>query len=163
MSGTDVIVDVIDDIDRHMADAGSIDRAAGPMGVYLAWCANLDLLSDMLKQRFEDEVVRLRMRDLKPVEFLIRATAGSLRNEHLNEAGLEFTERYYAGYIDDYAAALDIEVASVYDVEDSWENYDRVAPELTRHLYGDKYRDKYRRGRNRAKHWWQRFRGRNHG
>ncbi len=155
MSGTGALDEIIDDIDRHMGDAGSIDRAAGPLGVYLAWCANLDLVSDALKQHFAGEVVRLRMRDLKPVEFLIKATAGTLRSEHLNEAGLEFTERYYAGYIDDYAAALNIEASSVYDVEDSWENYDRVAPELTRQLY--------RRGRKRAKHWWQRIGGRHHG
>lgn len=159
MSGTGALTDVIDDIDRHMGEAGSIDRAAGPLGVYLAWCANLDLLSDEVKQHFAGEVVRLRMRDLKPVEFLIKVTAGSLRNEHLNEAGLEFTERCYAGYIDDYAAALNIEVSSVYDVEDSWENYDRVAPELTRQLY----RRKHPRRRKRTKRWWQRIGGRKHG
>jgi hypothetical protein len=147
--------DVIDDIDRHMDEAGSIDRAAGPLGVYLAWCANLDLVSDTLKERFAGEVVRLRMRDLKPGEFLIRATAGSLRCEHLNDAGLVFTQRYYAGYLDDYAAALNVEATSIYEVEDSWENYDRVAPELTRQLY--------QRNRKRGKHWWQRIGGRNHG
>ena len=155
MNGTGASADVIDDIDRHMGEAGSIARAAGPLGVYLAWCANLDLLSDRLKQSVAGEVVRLRMRDLRPVEFLIKATAGSLRREHLNEVGLQFTERYYAEYLDDYAAALNLEASSVYDVEDSWANYDRVAPELTRRLY--------RRGRKRAKHWWQRFGGRNHG
>jgi hypothetical protein len=155
MNGTGASADVIDDIDRHMGEAGSIARAAGPLGVYLAWCANLDLLSDELKQGIAGEVVRLRMRDLRPVEFLIKATAGSLRREHLNEVGLQFTERYYAEYLDDYAAALNLEASSVYDVEDSWANYDRVAPELTRRLY--------RRGRKRAKHWWQRFGGRKHG
>lgn len=147
--------EVIDDIDRHVGEAGSIDRAAGPMGIYLAWCANLDLLSDGLKQGIAGEVVRLRMRDLKPVEFLIKATAGTLRREHLNEVGLRFTERYYARYLDDYAAALNLEASSIYDVEDSWDNYDRVAPELTRRLY--------RRRGQRAKHWWQRFGGLNHG
>lgn len=155
MNGNSAGADVIDDIDRHMGEAGSIERAAGPLGVYLAWCANLGLLSDKLNQGIEGEVVRLRMRDLRPVEFLIKATAGSLRREHLNEVGLQFTERYYAGYLDDYAAALNLEGSSIYDVEDSWANYDRVAPELTRRLY--------RRRRKRAKHWWQRFGGRNHG
>jgi hypothetical protein len=155
MNGNSAGADVIDDIDRHIDEAGSIDRAAGPLGVYLAWCANLDLLSDRLTQGIAGEVVRLRMRDLRPVEFLIRATAGSLRREHLNDVGLQFTERYYAEYLDDYAAALNLDASSVYDVEDSWANYDRVAPELTRRLY--------RRGRKRAKHWWQRFGGRNHG
>lgn len=142
---------VIDDIDTHLVEAGSIDRAAGPLGVYIAWCANLNLLSEALHREHEREIVRLRMRDLKPGEFLIRAIAGTLRRAHLNDQGLDFSERYFEHYLDDYAAALDVARDGVYNVEDSWDNYDRVAPVLTREFYRPG-----RRTRVKGKHWWQR-------
>ena len=73
---------VVDDIDRHMSEAGSIDRAAGPLGVYLAWCVNLSLVSDAFVAEHESELVRLKMRDMRPGEFLIRAAAGTLEEAH---------------------------------------------------------------------------------
>jgi hypothetical protein len=126
---------VFDDIDRHMTGAGSIDRAAGPLGVYLAWCANLGLLAEAFATAHERELVRLKMRDMRPGEFLIRAAAGTLRFADLNEVGSEFTRRYYQRYVGDYAEALEVAPEAIYEQADTWENYDRVAPGLTRQLY----------------------------
>ncbi len=40
---------IIDDIDLHIEEAGSIDRAALVPGMYLAWCVNLQLVAPKLE------------------------------------------------------------------------------------------------------------------
>lgn len=139
MTETEGADEVIDAVDRHLDAAGSVDRAAGPLGVYLAWCANLGLLSESFSRGAETDLVRVRMRDMMPGEFLVKAGAGALRAADLTTEGLEFTRRCYPGYVEAYAAALEVPPGAIYKVADSWENYDRVAPELTRQLYGRRH------------------------
>ena len=121
----------IDDLDRHLAAAGSIDRAAVPLGMYLAWCGNLHLFSAGFVEAHELPLTRLRYRDLSPSEFLTACTAGHLDPADLSDEGRAFTEAYYPGYLDDFRATFG---GDPYDVRDDWTHYDRIAPVLTRHL-----------------------------
>ena len=46
---------LIDSIDNHLAEAKEFDRAAVPMGMYLAWCVNLGLVSEeVLREQSPD-------------------------------------------------------------------------------------------------------------
>jgi hypothetical protein len=123
---------VYDSVDRHLAAAGSVDRAAIVPGIYLAWCVNLGLESVQLRDTAERALLRVRMRDLTGSELLVSACAGVLAAESLNEAGQRFTERYYVNYSRDFEAAL----GSLYDAADDWSTYDRIAPILTRSYLG---------------------------
>jgi len=54
---------------------------------------------------------------------------GKFTSEDLNDEGNAFAEAYYEhGYFDDYDEVLDVKsLESVYHVENSWENFDKVA------------------------------------
>ena len=41
---------VFDSLEEHLAEAGGIERAAIPIGMYLAWCVNLQLTGSALEE-----------------------------------------------------------------------------------------------------------------
>lgn len=142
----------IDDLDAHLTAAGSIERAAVPLGMYLAWCGNLHLLSAGFQQSHELALTRLRYRDLSPAEFLTTCTGGHLDAADLNDEGRAFTETYYAGYLDDFREAFG---EDPYSVRDDWAHYDRIAAVLTRRFMSWKQGGRRRTDRPRRR-WWQR-------
>lgn len=137
---------IYDDVGRHLEEAGSFDRAAVPLGLYLAWCANHDLLSDDLTWRAADLVMRIRYRDVTGRELAVAGCGGQLADEHLNEEGRAFTERYYGEYLAELSQATG---GKVYEATDDWTLYDRVAPWLTAALMEFRHRG------GRRKRWWQ--------
>lgn len=63
-------------------------------------------------------------------QFLLDDWDGKLAEDMLDETGDAFTRAYYPEhYLDDYAKALHVgqHDDALYRVEDSWDNYDRVA------------------------------------
>jgi hypothetical protein len=126
---------IYDDLDRHMTVAGSIDRAAVPMGMYLAWAVNLNLISRELTEVAEQAVLRVRYREITGSELLVSGCGGTLDSRWFSEAGASFCERYYSSYLGDYRDTFGDDV---YQVTDDWPHYDQLAPLLTRRLYGPK-------------------------
>lgn len=147
---------VIDDIDVHIGRAGSIDRAALVPGVFFAWCANLSLIAADVAREFDRELLRLRMRDLKPGEFFIKVTGGRLSADLLNERGRLFAADHYADYPEELAAALGVDIDRVYDAADSWDTYDAVARPLTAAYYA--FADAGHKPHKVRRHWWQLWR-----
>ena len=144
-----------DDVDRHLEAAGSIDRAAVPMGLYLAWCANLQLLSESFQSEHETLVLRVRYREIGGSELLIAGCGGSFDRAVLNADGQRFTDGYYAQYMDDYRSVFG---DCVYRVKDDWAQYDRIAPLLTKHyMHSGRHGRKMPRSGARDKKWWQRW------
>lgn len=147
------MIEVIDSLDRHLDEAGSIERAAVPLGMYLAWCGNLHLLSPAFQEHHQDALTRLRYRDLSPAEFLTTTGDGSLVDTDLSKQGLDFTREYYAHYLDDFRSTFD---GDVYAVQDDWVHYDRIAAVLTRRFMKTRGHpgksDERKRSRKR---WWQ--------
>lgn len=125
---------VVDSLDAHMQSAGAPDRAALHMGVFLAWCANHDLLSHSCRRQHADLILKTRVRELNGSELLVRMAAGRLDTSLLSEAGRAFAERYYHDYLGDYVEVLGLDPAHPYGDFDAWDAYDQVAPVLTRHL-----------------------------
>lgn len=138
-----------DDLDQHLPAAGSIERAAIPMGMYLAWCVNLNLVSVELMERAEQAVLRVRYREITGSELLVAGCGGALDSRWFNPAGIAFCDRYYERYLDDYRGVFG---NAIYAVSDDWDHYDRLAPVLTEHLYGGK--PSARRRPHRSS-WWK--------
>lgn len=143
-----------DSLDHHLTEAGSIERAAVPTGMYLAWCANLGLLSQAFEEAHHALVMRVRYREIKGSELLVAGCGGDLKPEHLSNAGREFTERYFSRYLEDFAQVF---ADDIYGVEDSWPNYDEIARLLTREYMGPAAATSPagRAGHSEDKRWWQ--------
>ncbi len=153
---------VLDDLDRHMVEAGSLAKAAVPLGMYLAWCANLQLISGRFQRDHEDALLRLRYRELSPAEFFTATTTGTLTLDQLSPSGAAFSSAYYHRYMEDLRATFP---DGPYSVRDDWPHYDRIAAVLTRHFMawrdGGRGKKLYSR-RNRERSggrgkWWRRW------
>jgi hypothetical protein len=118
----------IDDLDHHLAAAGSLERAGVPLAMYFAWCANLHLLGSAFTQAHEGPLLRLRYRELNPLEFLFATTGGAIRAEDLNAEGKAFSASYYP----EYAADLEQTFGEdPYSVQPDWAHYEMIARVLT--------------------------------
>lgn len=147
-----------DDLGRHLAAAGAIDRAAVPLGMYLAWCTNLQLISDELAGEHGRLVLRVRYREITGAELLVGACAGELADRHLNDEGRRFTAFYLPRYLDDFRTTFGTDP---YAVPDDWVHYDLIAPLLTRELMA--FRKNHSAGGSKVigrtdQRWWRRGR-----
>lgn len=107
------------------------------IGLFLAWIIRNGLEGQELREDSADALGRVRARTMTGREFLFEECDEKFWNDDLNEEGLAFTLAYYSGpggegygeYIEDYMQALETEtLPSLYHVEDTWENYDKLAP-----------------------------------
>jgi hypothetical protein len=125
--------EVVDDISLHLKEAGDFDRAALIPGMYLAWCARLNLLAPEFAKAQAASLLRLHYNDGSCIELLVTGCGGTLRYSDLNERGKDFTRRYYPRYFADWQAVFG---ADIYAVADSWESYHKIAGVLTEALLG---------------------------
>ena len=128
-----MILVIYDSIDEHLKLAGEFDKAAIPMGMYLAWALNLGLLRQELVRDHQQLMTRVRMQDAKGSELLM-ALGGNLDETLFSERGNRFAGNYYPRYMIDYASVFG---RDPYLVEDTWPNYDKIAKLLTKELLGD--------------------------
>ena len=116
------------------------------MGMYIAWCANLQLVSRLLVEESEQLLLRVRYREATGSELLVAGCAGELHTRWLSEAGRRFTDEYYPQYATDFASVFG---GDPYDVKDDWAHYDEIAAVLTRaYMHGA---GRHARGRK----WWK--------
>ena len=128
-----MILVIYDSIDEHLKLAGEFDKAAIPMGMYLAWALNLGLLRQELVREHQRLMTRVRMQDAKGSELLM-ALGGILDDTLFSDRGNRFAGNYYPRYMIDYASVFG---RDPYLVEDTWSNYDKIAKLLTKELLGD--------------------------
>ena len=128
-----MILVIYDSIDEHLKLVGEFDKAAIPMGMFLAWALNLGLLRQELVREHQQLITRVRMQDAKGSELLM-ALGGNLDETLFSERGNRFAGGYYPRYMTDYASVFDLDP---YLVEDTWVNYDKIAQLLTKELLGD--------------------------
>ena len=128
-----MILVIYDSIDEHLKLAGEFDKAAIPMGMYLAWALNLGLLRQELVREHQQLITRVRMQDAKGSELLM-ALGGNLDETLFSERANRFAGNYYPRYMIDYASVFG---RDPYLVEDTWSNYDKIAKLLTKELLGD--------------------------
>ncbi|WP_306252912.1 hypothetical protein [Parvularcula sp. IMCC14364] len=107
-----------------------IENAFTHTGFYLTWLAENDLLSDETTTYHRDRIVQLSKRNISPVK-LYEVGDGSLIGEILSVQGCKFSIGYFefetGSYLQDYVATFP-DLPSVYHVEPTWENYDKIKP-----------------------------------
>lgn len=105
------------------------------IGFYLAWLIQNDLIGEFHLEESIDELTAVRERKMDGRTFLIAMCDEKFTDEDVNDEGLEFTEFYYQAeendFFDDYERILAQGLPTVYHVENTWENYDKIAPVMT--------------------------------
>ncbi len=117
-----------------------LPEAAGGthIGMYAAWAMLSGLGSSEMEEDSPELLERLRARDITPGAFFMAACDGKFIDDDLNETGQQFTEEYFeeepSEYLEDYGELFGDDVDSLYEIEDSWANYDRLKPVLDQRL-----------------------------
>ena len=121
-----------DSLDAHLPLAKDIASASVPMGLLLAWCANMHLLSSAVVQEHERLVLRIRFEEATGSELLI-ACGGDLSRELFTPQGQHFLDEFYPGYMDVFRGVFGDDC---YVVSDNTANYRKLAKVLTQRYMG---------------------------
>ncbi|BDD05117.1 DUF7832 domain-containing protein [Aureibacter tunicatorum] len=105
-----------------------IEQAYVHIGIYLGWVIDSKLYSDFFSEEAETEIYRFSRREF-PCTILSEIWDGYLGFELFNEVGNLFTNYYYGGglYHRDYRENLANILPSIYHVEDTWDNYEKMS------------------------------------
>lgn len=104
-------------------------QAYVPGGMYVAWCALNELLSEQTRRDFAEDCDALLARARSPCS-LYRAFGGVFTDSHLNESGVAFAKAHFdfdvGDFLDDFIATLAADLPSAYHVADDWGSFDRL-------------------------------------
>lgn len=112
------------------------ERACTHIALFLGWAVDRGLGGDLLREEYGEMLEGFRARRLSPIELLHAAADDKLTDEDLNDEGNAFTAEYFDSnlYYVDYAMALAGDLPSLYHVDCTWENYDRMAKRIDERL-----------------------------
>jgi hypothetical protein len=120
-------------------------------GMFLGWILENDLYNQDFFQEIglTDAVARFKKREITGTK-VYEELDGSLTDEDLNEEGNKFAQFYFdfskGEYQHDYARVFVGDLPSIYDVQDTWENYDKISRVIT---------ERYEKWK--GKKWWKFF------
>ena len=113
------------------------DQAFVHTGLYLGWIIDVGLYSETFADDFAKDIADFKARRLTGPG-VYQSADGVFMDEMLNREGVAFTNAYFdfqkGKYLADYEKLLASDLPSLYHVEDSWENYDRLKQPLDRCL-----------------------------
>jgi len=99
-------------------------------GLFLGWLINAGLVSDQFKEDHALEINEFMNGELTGPQIFERCCDGVLTLEDLNETGNRFGLHYYdfdnGSFLADYELNLATDLPTLYHVEDTWENYNRL-------------------------------------
>ena len=106
------------------------EAGATHIGMFVAWALLSGLAGPIHTEEFPEELDALKHRQIRPGQFFLGNCDGKFTDEDLNPLGNEFARTYFetSEYLVDYDEVLGSDLPSLYHVEDSWENYDRLRP-----------------------------------
>ena len=106
------------------------------IGIYLAWVIHRGLGSKKLKEYGGETYQRVLDRSSTGRDLLFTELDEKFFSELLSKEGRAFTHDYYESndYLLDYSRVLGGVLPTLYHVEDTWDNYDRIAPILDERL-----------------------------
>lgn len=106
------------------------------IGIYLAWIIHRQLGSKTLEKYAGEMFQRVLHRQATGRDLLFSELDEKFFPELLTREARAFTRDYYETneYVNDYDRVLGGALESLYHVNDSWENYDKVAPVLDERL-----------------------------
>jgi hypothetical protein len=112
------------------------EAGATHIGMFVAWCMMNGLAGSLHIDEFPDTLESLRSRQITPGQFIIEACDEKFTDEDLNDDGNAFASAYYdlqsGQYVNDYEATLASTLPTIYHTADSWDNYDKLAPIISR-------------------------------
>ena len=108
------------------------EAGATHIGMFLAWAWLRGLAGELHAIDFPDDVELARSRAVSPRQLATQCCDGKLTDEDFNELGNGFAKHYLdlesGVFFADYEAALGATLPSLYHVEDTWANFDRLRP-----------------------------------
>ncbi|AEA42863.1 hypothetical protein [Fluviicola taffensis] len=105
------------------------------IGMYLNWIIDNNLLEKTFLEDSAEGIQKVKSRKITGREFLFEYCDEKLLEYFLNEEGLEFTTRYYkrlGTYMYDYDELLKGKYDSLYEIPNTWENYDLITTKITK-------------------------------
>jgi len=141
----------------YSSDAEPLPKghAATHIGMFLAWAVLNELQSDFHREHYDEQLDKLRRREITGRQFFEAACSERFSERDLNEEGNAFAQHYYVdetgkrgAYFADYKKVLAAGLPSFWHVADTWENYEKIAAVISR---------RYEEWKNpsRRKRWWQ--------
>lgn len=108
-----------------------IEQAYVHIGMFLGWMLDKELYSDIFEDEEAHQVIRFRERQIT-CSILSALWDGYLSEELFSQEGNDFSMHYYQSgmYRKDYEEVLASKLPSIYHVEDTWENYDKIADKI---------------------------------
>jgi hypothetical protein len=119
-------------VDDYLAAAGSLDKALLPLGFLLAFCAQHQLLSQQFASQYAQQLSAVRLQE-GPVSSLLAAHGAELHEEDFTPTGAAFVGQCLPCLAEDFAQTFG---PDCYQIEDQWDNYQRLANVLVRRLLG---------------------------
>jgi hypothetical protein len=106
------------------------------IGIYLAWIIHRHLGSKTLEKYAGDMYQRVLDRQATGRDLLFSELDEKFFSELLSKEARDFTRDYYESneYLDDYDRTLGGDLETLYQVSDTWDNYDRIALVLDERL-----------------------------
>jgi hypothetical protein len=115
------------------------ENGSTQIGMFLAWAIMRGLQGTFHDKNSVPELAAVRGREMTGGEFLRQMCDEKFTEMDLNDEGNAFARDYYitdkgVNYFADYRDTLGRDLPSQYHVEDSWENFDKLAPVLDARL-----------------------------
>jgi hypothetical protein len=109
-----------------------IEKAYLHIGIYMGWIIDNDLYSEYFEDEASTEIYRFKRRDIGCI-ILAEIWNGALSHELFNDDTNLFTFYYYAGGIfkKDYTEVLVKSHKTIYHVDDTWENYNKISKRIS--------------------------------
>lgn len=102
------------------------------IGMFVCWCVLNGIGGEIHFEEPAPLLPKLRERSITPGDYFVKTCDEKFTDEDLTAEGNAFASAYYsfdAGeYLADYERTLGLRTPSLYHVEDTWENFDRLAP-----------------------------------
>ena len=103
-------------------------------GMFLAWALLSGLAGEFHVEDDPEGIAALRARSITPGAFFMSFCDGKFTDEDLSDDGNLFASTYFdfetGKYLNDYCAAVGINIDRIYYASDTWENFDRLQPVL---------------------------------
>jgi len=113
-----------DDLDNYQASVHS--------GMFIIWLIDNELFDDHGLPKTKEEVKLIKERKKTGANFYINQLDGVLLDDDISEIGNKFSYYYYMSkngdYLNDYYEVLGKDTETLYHIQDTWENYDKLKP-----------------------------------
>ena len=112
------------------------------IGMYLNWIIENGLIGELHYKDSKEGIELVKSRQISGRDFLFKYCDERFWEADLNEEGLEFTKFYYQDpkdpesaygqYMADYVKTIGKEFESLYEIPNTWRNYEKIAKVISK-------------------------------